>query len=178
MVGQPGIIWGRGTALWSRVVVAPVGVRAALAVGRTIVMAVANRGAGAIVVAAESGVVVTIGVVRVQLRRLFLEALGLGSLPFGLGDAGLGIPLRLSSSKLCFGTFAPGGRFPLIGGSLGRLGLSGEPLRFLAVITGLYPLALTRLAPQSREEHNQHNDQQNHHHDYDDNDWIHSNPLS
>ena len=141
-------------------------------------MAVANRGASAIVVAAESGAVVTIGVVRVKLRRLFLETLGLGSLPFGLGDARLSVLLGFSSAKLRFGTFAASGRLPLVRGRLGRLGLSGEPLRFLAVITGLYPLALIRLAPESREEHNQRNDQQNHHHDYYDNDWIHSNPLS
>ena len=178
-VGQLGIVWGRGTAVWSRVVVATVGVRTAPALGRTIVTAVANRGAGAIVVAAESGALVTIGVGRVQLRRLFLQTLGLGSLPFGLGDAGLSVLLSLSSAKLRFGTFAASGRLPLLRGRLGRLGLSGEPLRFLAVITGLYPLALIRLAPESREKHNQRNDdQQNHHHDYDDNDWIHSNPLS
>lgn len=139
-------------------------------------MAVAKRCAGAIVVAAES--VVTIGVVRVQLRRLFLETLGLGSLPFGLGHARFSVLLGFSSAKLRFRTFAASSRLPLVRGSLGRLGLSGEPLRFLAVIAGLHLLALIRLTPQSREEHNQRNhDQQNHHNDYHDDDWIHSNPL-
>ena len=141
-------------------------------------MAVAKRCAGAIVVAAKSGVVVTIGVVRVQLRRLFLETLGLGSLPFGVGHAGLSVLLGFSSAKLRFSAFAASGRLRLVRGSLSRLGLSGEPLRFLAVITGLYLLALIRLAPQSREEHNERNDdQQNHHNDYHDDDCIHSNPL-
>ena len=75
-------------------------------------MAVANRCPGAIVVAAESAAVVTIGVVRVQLRRLVLETLRLGSLPFGLGHTRLSIPLSFSSAKLRFGTFAAGGRLP------------------------------------------------------------------
>jgi hypothetical protein len=130
------------------------------------------------VVAAESGAVVTIGVVRVQLRRFFLETLGLGSLPFSLGDARLSVLLGFPGAKLRFGTFAASGRLPLVCGSLGGLGLSGEPPRFLAVIAGLYLLALVRLTPLSREDHNQcHDDQQNHHNDDHDNDWIHSNPL-
>ena len=149
-----------------------------VAVGRTIVVAVATRCAGAIVVAAESTAVVTIGVGRVQLRRLFLETLRLGSLPFGLGHTRLSVPLGFSSAKLRFGTFAASGRLPLVCCSLGRLGLSGEPLRFLAVILCLYLLAFIRPAPQSREEHNQRNDdEQNHHNDDHDDDWIHSNPL-
>ena len=85
-------------------------------------MAVAKRGAGAIVVAAESGAIVTIGVIRVQLRRLFLETLGLGSLPFGLGQARFSVLLGFSSAKLRFGTFAASSRLPLVRGSLGRLG--------------------------------------------------------
>jgi hypothetical protein len=141
-------------------------------------MAVAKRCAGAIVVAAASGVVVTIGVVRVQLRRLVLETLGLGSLAFGVGRAGFSLPLGFCSVKLRFGTFAASCRRTLVRASLGRLGLSGEPLRFLTVVTGSYLLALIRFAPQSREEHNQRNDdQQNHHNDYHDDDRIHSNPL-
>ena len=90
----------------------------------------------------------------------------------------MSVPLGFSSAKLRLGTLAASGRLPLVCGSLGRLGLSGEPLRFLAVICCLYLLALIRLAPQSREEHNQRNDdQQNDHNDYHDDDWIHSNPL-
>jgi hypothetical protein len=174
-VRRPGIVWGSGTTVWSRVVVATVHVRAVLAVDRMVVMADTNCGADGTVVA-EIGA--AIGVVRVQLRRLLLQTPGLGALPFRLRQARFSVPLGLTRSKLRLGTFTAGGRLPLLRGSLSRRGLSGEPFRFPTVSIGLHLPALIRLPPRSREEHQQSNDDQHKHHNDDhDDDWIHHNPL-
>jgi hypothetical protein len=121
-VRRPWILSNRRiVASWGRIVVAAISVRAVLAVCRAIVV---RRRASAVVVSTESGIVVGIRGVRIQLRRLLLKPLGLGTLAFGLRHAGLRFPLGLRGAKLRVGTFPASCRSFLVRCSLGRFGLS------------------------------------------------------